>query len=225
LATTGTMRSEAEPPRRGYAISNVVMFIFTPMAAFAATLATGTGWSPLVYLLGGAILGVSIGRACRRLERPWAGQLATIIGVAMLAAIVGYGTAHPNPRKLFEQVFRVDPPTGVTDLDGQVQWYDGQTILLRFRVKPDVATSLASKGGFHLDETFGDMTATDRPAYVNRKFFMSVLADRSWREEIAFRDASIYELSSSRLESATAESATMLVNESDDVWVLYQWGS
>lgn len=201
------------------------MLIFTPMAAFAVTRVTGTGWSPLLYVLGGAVLGVSIGFICRWLRRPWVGQLAAMACIALAAAVIGYHTARPDPADIFARIFRTAPPAGVTNLSGRVQWFDGQTLLLRFDAEPEALAAAISAGGFQPDETFRQVEAIDQAKYVDRAFYMSMLADGDWRKSIHFRSATLYELPESRLSGRMSESAAVLVNESGGTWVMYNWGS
>lgn len=202
------------------------MFFLAPVAAYVSVAAVGTGWSPLVYLLGAIVIALAGSAVTRGLMRQlWIGQVALLGMIAGGAAAVGYFTARPDPARLFALLFNAPPPAGVVGLAGRVQWHDGQTAVLRFHVDGATLATILKTGEMRPSKYFAEVPAVAQASYVERAFYMSGVADPDWRRTITFQSARLYEFAPSRKGRRASESGTLLVNERGEAWGMYNWGS
>jgi hypothetical protein len=218
-AVTARPKSWAKGPH------DILLGFLALVLCYVPALVFGIGASPCFLFAGALFIAVLASQIAKRSERPVRVELIALAVVITLSSIFSYWAAHPGPRRLFRMAFGVEPPAGVTDLRGRVQWFDGQTVLLRFNADEATLKEVMNSRKFVPDELMRWRDADSRSTamdYVKRHFNTAHIADRTWIDTVQFDVPKLWKwqvISS----SGTAEETVVLVNEKNEVWVMYFW--
>ncbi|MGN6505124.1 MAG: hypothetical protein ACTHM6_06115 [Tepidisphaeraceae bacterium] len=146
------------PRKRGFSFPFLAI-IGALLCGGAVMAVRGNGISPALYFLFAVLalplLARTIGRRSRRSK---IAELLSLLAGAVCCSGVAYFTAHPSPRAVFQHVFDQPPSTGVSDLWGQKQWYDGRVWLVSFRLNDAEFARLMAETNLKPDEMAAELT-------------------------------------------------------------------
>lgn len=188
---------------------------------YVPALILGIGASPCFLFAGALLIAVVASVISRRSKRSLRVELAALTLVVILSTIICYWTAHPSPRYLFFMAFGVEPPAGVTKLEGRVQWFDGKIILLRFQADEATLKQAMSARNFLPNELLKEAVSREETVKIVKNHFYSArIADPTWIDAINLQSPILWHWQPVTV-AGSLEQTSVLVNEKNDVWVLY----
>lgn len=217
--TTERPKSWAKGPH------DILLGFLALILCYVPALIFGVGTSPCFLFAGALFVAVVASQIAKRSARPVRVELIALAIVITLSSVVSYWTAHPSPRRLFRMAFGVEPPAGVTHLRGRVQWFDGQTVLLRFNADEATLKEVMSVRKFVADERTQWAQVDSRSAdidYVKSHFNTAHVADPTWVDTIRFDVPRLWRWQVMP-SAGSAEKTDVLLNEKNEVWVMYFW--
>lgn len=114
-------------------------------------LADGNGWSPLVFLLIGILLGgILADRAVRGVVGGTQRAMRLVVHLAAIL-VISMGLSRLSiwidPARAYETALGVKVPDGVSNLHAWRQWYDGQNYVLSFVADESVINGIVNATG------------------------------------------------------------------------------
>jgi hypothetical protein len=125
------------------------MSVLGAISAWAGMLlATGNGWSPLVFLGCGLFVGLLLeASVVRRLAKRWRARLFSLCFIGILSLVLAKCSTGTNPSAAFRAAAGIETPRGVSNLHAWQQWYDGRNLVLEFDAdQASIDAVLANRG-------------------------------------------------------------------------------
>lgn len=191
------------------------------IVAYGPAYLLGFGESPCFLFSGAIFIALIAYQFARRSPKPLLVEATTLVLLIVISAAASYLTAYPSANRLFMFAFGIAPPSGVQNIAGRAQWFDGRTIVIRFKADDSAIQQLLQSRKFNVDPSQINTSGIGFDLMrVQRHFSMSQVADRSWRQTITGNNGQLWEWLQDGGE-APRESTTVFVNENGEVWVMY----
>ena len=204
----------------------ILFAIILLIGAFSLTVVLGTGISQIIYFAIALVAAVVSEQFTRRSKTPLRVHLITVLLTLVPIGVMCYRSARPGPDVLFKKVFDIAPPAGVSNFQGRLQWYDGQTTLMRFHADEQAIKAILSSKPFSLDDRMESRRAegVDMHEYIRLFFNLSFIADSQWIHTVTFKEAQFWKCENFHKPSGGFDATNILINENGDVWVMHNSG-
>jgi hypothetical protein len=228
---TNMLEQPITAPRALYGFILIVLSCVA--VAIGPLAARGTGASQTFYVFAGVVaIPLLLAFLGRRFKRARKSVQAAVLCLAAIGSFtLAYVSSHRPPASIFQTCFLIQPPPGVTEMKGRVQWFDGQVYVLQF-VSTDAAfdTILKSRGGLQQADWLLSLQESD-PSQAGDLWWRAKMrvfgqvADAAFATPPGVEHPQAYEWSSFP-PAGTGRSESLSVfrdPETGRTWVVFDW--
>ena len=199
--------------------------IISLVGVYVLTLLLGTGYSQILYFAIALAMAIAGEPFARRTKTPLRIHVIVLIFTLLPTALICFQSAHPGADVLFQKAFGIATPSGVSKFHGRLQWFDGQTSVMRFHADAAVISSILASKPFALDDQmkFHRAEGAESGELIRAFFLTSEFADSQWIKTVSFNEAQFWKWENFNKPTGGFESIHILINENGDMWVMHIW--